>query len=617
MRELLGRNIAPYLESHAYLMVGNDPEGPPTMTFFSKSSSARRALAGLSLGTAAMLAVTLTGCGSAPTAESQANAQGAQVQEQPNIMMILLDDLGYSDLGSYGGEAETPYIDGLVQESAQFTDFHVSPLCAPTRAALLTGQDPHRVGLGSMEGQSAPGVPLTTPGYKGSLEGEYTGIAEVLGDVGYDTYQVGKWHLGEEEGQTPADLGFDQNFTLYDAGASYFADGHRLFNRDVEPINTVIYEENGEKLDGLPEDFFATRSFTDEMIQMVDQSIESDQPFFGYLAYTAPHDPLHVETKELIDHYLDLYLNDFNYEELRESRIQKMAELGLIDGEVEIRWPAQSPEWDSLTPEQQYDMAYRMAVYAAVIQETDEQIGRVIDHLKETDEYDNTLIVVASDNGAAAATYKNYATLGDIEGWHEEAYPMVDDVESYGLQGSFTSIGFPNAQASSGPYYHAKRTLFEGGIRVPAIMKTPSMDGDSDHRVVDTFAHITDLYPTFADYAGADISSQTHLLGDSAKLFLEGASDSIGDDDFGWELYGHRAYRSGDWKLIFAPESADGPGEYALYNLADDPGETTDVSGDHPDLIAELAEKWDKYAEENGVVAVDFEAVLEAAAPAK
>src|SRR5699024_7814044 len=143
--------------------------------------------------------------------------------------------------------------------------------------------------------------PETTPGYKGSLEGDYTGIAEVLGKEGYDTYQVGKWHLGEDEGQTPRDLGFDQNFTLYDAGASYYSDGHRLFDREEgEPVDTVIHERDGETLDSLPEDFFATRSYTDEMIQLVDQSAESEQPFFGYLGYTAPHDPLHVENKELI-----------------------------------------------------------------------------------------------------------------------------------------------------------------------------------------------------------------------------------------------------------------------------------------------------------------------------
>lgn len=527
-------------------------------------------------------------------------------------MMVLLDDLGHSDLGAYGGEAETPNIDALTQESTQFTDFHAYPLCAPTRAALMTGKDPHQVGLGSMEVLTPPGVPQTTPGYKGSLEGDFTGIAETLGDAGYDTYQVGKWHLGGEEGQTPQDLGFDENFTLYDGGSSYFADAHRLSPRAVEPIDTVLYERNGEKIDALPEDFFATRSYTDEMLQMVDKNVDSDKPFFSYLAYTAPHDPLHVENKELIDHYLDVYLDDYNFNDLREQRIQRMVDLELIEGDSATRWPEQTPEWDSLNEEQRTDLASRMAVYAAAIHEADEQVGRVIDHLKDTGEYDNTLIVVASDNGAANSSHELYIPPGGQD-WHTTTYPLMGDIESYGHEGSFPSVGLPNAQVSSGPFFHAKNTLFEGGTRVPAIIKTPATVGPNEHRIVDTFATIPDLYPTFADYAGADLTSAANLLGNSARPLLEGTSETIGDDEFGWEHFGSRSYRSGDWKLIFAPEPMGGTGEYALYNLADDPGETTDLAADHPDVVEEMSRKWDQYAQDNGVVAVDFTAVNEAA----
>ncbi len=580
-----------------------------------RNSPARTTLAGLALGTCLLLGTTLTACGSpssAMSSQSSSSSSSAATPEQPNIMMVLLDDLGYSDIGSYGGEAETPTLDALTQESTQFTDFHAYPLCAPTRAALMTGRDPHQVGLGSMEVLTPPGVPQTTPGYKGSLEGEFTGIAELLGETGYDTYQVGKWHLGGEEGQRPQDLGFDENFTLYDGGSSYFADAHRLSPRAVEPVDTVLYERNGEAVDELPEDFFATRSYTDEMLQMVDKSVENDTPFFGYLAYTAPHDPLHVENKELIDKYLDVYLDDYNYHDLRDQRIQRMAELGLLEGTPATRWPEQIPHWDSLTEEQRKDLAYRMAVYAAAIHEADEQIGRVIDHLKDTGEYDNTLIVVASDNGAATSSHELYVPPGG-QNWHTSTYPLMGDVESYGQEGSFPSMGLPNAQVSSGPFFHAKNTLSEGGTRVPAIIKTPSTDGPSEHRIVDTFATISDLYPTFVDYAGAELASAGTLLGDSARPLLEGTSETIGDDEFGWEHFGSRSYRSGDWKLIFTPEPFGGTGEYALYNLATDPGETTDVITDHPDIAEELSRKWDRYAEDNGVAVVDFEAVNEAA----
>lgn len=577
------------------------------MNSSSTTSPIRIALAGFSLSATVLLAA----CGTASTSEPQQATPAAQ--EQPNILMILLDDLGYSDLGAYGGEAETPYIDALAQEGTQFTNFHATPLCAPTRAALMTGQDPHRVGLGSMEGMTPPGVSQTTPGYKGSLEGDFTGIAEVLGETGYDTYQVGKWHLGKDEGQTPQDLGFDQNFTMYDAGASYYADGLRLFNRPVAPIDTAAYERNGEMLDALPEDFFATRNYTDEILHMVDQSMDADQPFFGYLGYTAPHDPLHVENKELIANYLDVYLDGYNYEHLREERIQRMTELGLLDGEIDTRWPEQSPAWDSLTPEQQKDMAYRMAVYAAAIHETDEQIGRVIEHLKDTGEYDNTMIAVVSDNGASASTQLMYAPHGNIEGWHENVYPLMGDIESYGEQGSFPSLGLPNAQVSSGPFFQAKNTLFEGGTRVPAIIKSPATSEPHEHRIVDTFTHVTDLYPTFADYAGADLSGVENLLGDSTRPVLEGTSNTIGDDEFGSEHFGHRAYRSGDWKLIFTPVPMGGTGDWALYNISDDPGETTDLTAAHPDIAQDLQTKWDNYAADTGVVPVDFEAVNEVA----
>lgn len=576
----------------------------------SKTKLSRRPLTGLSLGISAILAASLSGCGETAVEESSPVSQD---QDQPNILMILLDDLGYTDLGAYGGEVETPYIDALAEDSAQFTDFYTTPLCAPTRAALMTGQDPHQVGLGSMEGLTPPGVAETTPGYKGSLEGEFTGIAEVVGEAGYDTYQVGKWHLGGEEGQTPEDLGFDQNFTLYDAGASYFSDGYRLFNREEDPVDTVIYERDGAPLSELPEDFFATRAYTDEMLRMIETNDGSEQPFFGYLGYTAPHDPLHVENKELIDQYLDIYLNDYNYEELRAERIGRMAGLGLIDEDVDTVWPEGAPEWDSLTSEQREDMAYRMAVYAAVIHETDEQVGRVIERLKETGEYDDTLIVLASDNGPSASTQDMYEGLGTEEGWHDQVYPLIGEIESYGLEGSFPSIGFPNAQVSSGPYFQAKNTLMEGGIRVPALIKEPSENGDYTHRVIDSLAHVTDLYPTFAEYAGAGLESADDLPGNSAKALLEGTSEVIGNDEVGWEHFGQRAYREGDWKLVFIPEAMGGTGEYALYNLALDPGETNDVIQEHPQIAEDLAGKWDQYAADNGVAVVDFESVNEAA----
>ncbi|MEE2058076.1 sulfatase-like hydrolase/transferase [Rhodococcus artemisiae] len=564
----------------------------------------------MALCASALLTGVTVAC--AGPAESGPAPSASQEVGKPNILMVLIDDLGYTDLGPYGGEAATPNIDDLTQEGVQFSNFHAYPVCAPTRAALMTGQDPHRVGLGSMEGFAPAGVPPTTPGYRGSLEGEYTGIAEVLSDADYATYQVGKWHLGEEPEQTPQALGFDQNFTMYNGAASHYADMLRHAPGTTPPEDTVHYERNGERVDDLPADFYSTHAYTDEMLRMIDQGQDSEGPFFGYLAYTAVHDPLQAPDTDLIDHYLDLYRDSNNYNELRAARLDRLSERGLIDPDVATRWPTQTPDWNTLTPEQQYDLAYRMAVYAAMIQDVDTQVGRLTDHLKEVGEYDKTLIVLASDNGAAGSSRELYTSQpGSLE-WQNEHYPLAGEVEAYGRPGSYATLGLPNAQVSSGPFFNSKTTVFEGGTRVPAIVKTPlgddNVDGD-EPRVVDTFAHISDLYPTFAEYAGANLENPGALLGDSAKALLDGTSDAIGDDEFGMEMFGHRVYRDGDWKLVFAPTTTGGSGSYSLYDLGNDPGETVDLIDAHPDIAQQLADRWDQYASDNGVVPATFEAV--------
>lgn len=576
---------------------------------FSTASSIRAVLC-----TSAVLAVTVAACASPTSTQVQSEPTAPELNDKPNILMILLDDLGYTDLGPYGGDAATPNIDALSSEGLQFGNFHAYPVCAPTRAALMTGQDPHRVGLGSMESVTAPGVPTTTPGYRGTLDGDYTGIAEILSDADYSTYQVGKWHLGDEPGQTPRDLGFEQNFTMYDGAASHYADKLRHAPREVEPMDTVLYERNGQPLEELPADFYSTHAYTDEMLDMIDQNRESDQPFFGYLAYTAVHDPLHVPDTDLIEKYLDRYLDNNDFNALRAERIDRLADKGLIDPDIATRWPVQTPDWDALDPGQRRDLAYRMAVYAAMIDDVDRQIGRLTDYLRDTGEYDNTLIVVTSDNGPASASRVVYTAKPGAAQWQDEHYSRAGDVASYGLPGSYPTLGLPNAQVSSGPYFHTKTTVFEGGTRVPTIVKTPGRNEDTGPRIIDAFTHIVDLYPTFADYAGARLDNAGQLLGTSARPLFEGDSDQVGTDEFGMELFGHRVYREGDWKLVYAPALAGGTGRYALYDLRTDPGETTDLIDAHPGIAQRLTEKWDRYATDNGVVPAPFEAV-EAAAP--
>lgn len=549
----------------------------------------------LSLCTSAVLAAAAVGC--APQPDDVA----------PNILMVLVDDLGYTDFGAYGGNAATPTVDALAQDGVQFSNHHAYPVCAPSRAALLTGQDPHQVGLGSMEGLAPPGVPTTTPGYRGSLEGSFTGIAKVLSDAGYSTYQVGKWHLGDGPGQTPRELGFQHNFTLYDGAASHYEDKLRLAPSPTPPRDTAHYERNGQLIETLPDGFYSTDAYTDELMGFIDQEVDQGKPFFGYLGYTAVHDPLHVPDTELINRYLEQYLDANNFNDLRAQRIAALADRGLIAADVATRWPSQTPDWDTLSPGQRRDLAHRFAVYDAMIEDTDKHLGRLVNHLKQIGEYDNTLIVVTSDNGAAGATRRVYAAMSGGDQWQREHYPLIGDVEAYGRPGSFPSLGLANAQVSSGPYFHTKATVFEGGTRVPLIIKPPG--GGSDPRRVDTLTQLTDMYPTFAEFAGVTLPQNGALAGDSLKPLLDGVSDQVGDDELGMELFGLRAYRDGDWKIVYAPTAMGGTGRFALYNLRDDPGETVDLAAAHPETTRELAQKWDVYAARNGVIPVPFETV--------
>lgn len=555
----------------------------------------------------ALSAILTTAVACAPTAgdASQQSTPSAGVEEPPNILMVLVDDLGYTDLGAYGGEAETPNIDELADHNLQFSNSHAYPSCAPSRATLMTGQDPHQVGMGSQEGFTPPGVSGDTPGYSGTLEGDFEGLPEVLGEAGYNSYQVGKWHLGSEEGQTPIDLGFDENFTLYDGLASHYSDAHIHTPRQSgEPRDTAKYERNGESVDEVPDDFYSTHAYTDEMIEMIGSG-DDDQPFFGYLAYTAVHDPLHVPDQERIEHYFELYSGDNDYEQLRTDRIERLVERGLISEGMDTRWPEQVDDWEDVPEDRREGLARRMAVYSAMVEDVDTQVGRVLDHLKEIDEYDNTLVVVTSDNGAAGPGRHVYTTPHQTREWQDEHYPLVDDIEAFGQRGSYPTLSLPNAQVSSGPFFHSKVTVFEGGTRVPMVVKPPEAAADP-REVQDTFLHLTDLYPTFVDFAGVAVDD-SDLLGHSARDLFEGRSEEVGSDAFGMEYLGSRAYRDGHWKIVFTPQAYGGTGAWALYDLSEDIGEVNDLSNEHPEIVEELASGWAEYADANGVVPVSID----------
>ena len=342
----------------------------------------KRHVVDLVLITLISLGLFMTGCKrKAEPPEESASAK----PKRPNVLLIVADDLGYSDIGSFGGEIATPTLDKLAEEGLQLTNFHVLPSCSPTRSVLLSGIDNHRAGIGTMGELKTPEME-GHPGYAGYLNFEVAALPEVLKASGYHTYMAGKWHLGSEEETTPHARGFEETLALLPGGGSHWSD-----RRPLSPPQTMIYSRNGKPVESLPDDFYSTRDYTDILLQWIKQDHKDGKPFFAYLSYTAPHDPLHAP-KEYIDKYKGKY--DEGWDVLREVRLQRLKNLGIIGKAVEP-FPrlASVKAWDDMSDEERQNAARDMEVYAAMVDYMDEQIKRVIDYLKEIGEYDNTMVI--------------------------------------------------------------------------------------------------------------------------------------------------------------------------------------------------------------------------------
>ena len=346
-----------------------------------------------------MLVVTF-GCSQseqgAQTQQSAAPAIAEETKEakQPNVLLIVLDDVGFNDLSIHGSEINTPNIDMLMSDGVSFTNFHVAPNCSPTRSMLLSGTDSHIAGLGGMA-ESLSDNQKGRPGYEGHLNFSVAALPELFQDAGYHTYMTGKWHLGLTEETSPAARGFDKSFILGEGGAGQFSNMLQIFGP-----NKATYREDGKKLDSLPDDFYATKFYTERMIEYIDSNHQDGKPFFSYLAYSAPHWPLQAP-QESIAKYKGVY--DEGYEVLREKRLQALIDLGLVDKDTTV-FPryVDEPIWESLSDDEKRYQSKVMEIYAAMIDDVDIYIGKVIDHLKAIGEYDNTFIFVTSDNGPEA-----------------------------------------------------------------------------------------------------------------------------------------------------------------------------------------------------------------------
>lgn len=526
--------------------------------------------------------------------------------DRPNILLIVVDDMGMADLGSFGGEIPTPNLDSLAEQGVRLTNFHASAVCSPSRAMLMTGVDNHLAGLGNMAEELSPNQE-GQPGYEGRLNDRVVTIATLLGDAGYDTFMTGKWHLGAVEGSRPSDRGFDRSFAMLSGGASHFADMRPAYSPD--PDGKAPYMEDGQPLTELPANFgYSSQFYVDQMIEYLDSSNGDESPFFAYLAFTAPHWPLQAPAATIAK-YKGQY--DAGYDALFTERLARQKELGIVPEDVSGgRLPLKYIPWTEL-PEQQRKVESRaMEIYAAMIDEIDSNTGRLIDSLEASGKLDNTVIVFMSDNGAEGHDLD--------ETWPGDLFPEIRrniderhdfSYEAMGAERSYVLYGPGWARAGSPALSLFKGFPTEGGIRVPAFVTINGVDGG---RISDRYYSIEDIAPTLLELAGVqapdgswdgrpvEAISGTSMLN---SLVADDSEDAVASD--AGEILGKSFIREGDWKAVRFP-APYGSGEWQLFNLADDLGETDDLAATHPDKLDGLLGDWDEYVTKVGVVMPDW-----------
>ncbi len=520
---------------------------------------------------------------------------------RPNIILVMLDDMGWSDLGCFGGEVRTPNIDRLASKGLRFSSFYNTGRCCPTRASLLTGRYPHQVGLGRMTFDAG------LPGYRGQLDPEIPTIAELLNDAGYQTAMLGKWHLSltkerdqhllELNHQQPrlsfADLdsypihrGFDQFYGIIWGVVDYF-----------DPFSLV---EGTEAVLDVPEDYYITEALNDRTVETIHQLAQNHKPFFLYVAHCAPHWPLHALPVD-IARYRKTYQVGWNA--VREARYRCQLELGILDSNSTTLSPAFGtgrPSWTE-NPDAQWDGA-AMACHAAMIDRVDQGIGRMIQALEERNLDQNTLILLLSDNGASREVPSRPGFDRNSE--TRDGHPVIyygngkPKEQLPGPETTYAGIGPRWANVANTPFRLFKATMYEGGIRTPLIAHWPQGIQLPEGTITEAPGHVIDIVPTCLDLAGVAVSgtrvdqeeSLEGIEGQSlVPIFQEG--NRPGHDAIYFEHFGNKAIRIGEWKLVARPE-----GDWELYNLSKDQAETNDVSAAHPDRVVAMADCWKIWA---------------------
>jgi arylsulfatase A-like enzyme len=517
--------------------------------------------------------------------------------DRPNIVLILADDLGFTDISPFGSEISTPNIASLAKAGVSFTNYHTAGSCAPARAMLLTGVDSHRNGV--------PNIPEALPpeqkgfeNYLGVLSDKVVTLATLLNDEGYHTYMTGKWHLGHTPELLPSAKGFERTIAMADTGAD---------NWQQRPY-LPIYDKANWYADGqahtLPDDFYSSKYFVDKTIEFVDSNVDDDQPFFAYIPFQAVHMPVQAP-REFSDKYAGVY--DEGWIVMREKRRKAAEAAGVIPKNTEAITTPGTLEWDGLTEQQKRHHARRMEVYAGMVEAMDLHIGRLIAHLKSIGEFENTLFIFTSDNGAEGSNLVRVDGTSLLSNWFNRV-GYNSDYETLGEKGSFNAIGPNNATIAASPLSYYKFYASEGGLRVPLVMSGPGIDKRDEK--TDEFVFVTDLAPTILKLAGIenhggdwDGRSVEPIVGKDFSRFLSNDALKIHDDAtaIGYELGGNRALFKGDYKVVFN-RSAVNDQAWHLFNIKTDPGETRDLADDEPERFAEMLNDYEDFARENNVL---------------
>jgi len=511
---------------------------------------------------------------------------------RPNILLIVADDLGYTDPGCYGGDIKTPNIDLLAKGGLQFTNFHTAPLCAPTRSMILSGNDNHVAGMGSMF--PVKGTPREgKPGYEHHLTDRIVTVAQLLKDGGYQTFMAGKWHLGNEDAYIPFAKGFEKSFALLNGGANHF-NNNQIF------VNEPPQYRHDDQAVLFPEGRFSSDVYTEKMIAFIKNG-KKDKPFFAYLTYTAPHWPLQVP-EDYIDKYKGKY--DMGYDSLRVIRFNQQKKIGIIPSNATLppRTSSIKP-WTQLSAEEKKIESRKMELYAAMVDNLDVHIGQLIQYLKESNQFDNTIIVFMSDNGAAAEDFYNLpAGFGPFLREHYN-----NSYENMGKASSFVSYGPQWAQAGAAPFKLFKGYSAEGGIVTPLIISGKYVERKPGFQ--NAFITVLDLAPTFLELAGIKYPTIyknkkiVPMLGESCLSFISGKTNAIHSDNYvyGLEHDGQCLLIKGNWKITNISRPFD-EAAFALYDLSTELGETNDLSKSNPKKFNEMMNEWRIFKKKTGVI---------------